>query len=335
MVKKPQDTVRDNFSSDAAELTQLYRSRANELPPAYLDNRIIEAANTVPPKPWVPHGPFDRWAGPAAAAAVIVLCVTLVLHVSREGLTPLVAHHSEKTGAPAIHDQEKNLVSSAEARRSESSTSTDSSTIPPAIESTASSALRAKPVPRDSTPTEPQPFTMEANPGNPSNTPGLARQHQQFTSRKREPEQESGFIANQPPAKTTDSGVPLRPANILAVNVNGSAGAYQFTVTLNNHGLDCESAADWWEIVSEKGDLIYRRLLERRHLSEQPINSIGEPVAIDPDTVVWIRLHQASTGYATTAMKGSVSTGFKERSVSRGFAVDLSTLPPLPPPCNP
>lgn len=319
MVKRPQDTVRFDPSCDAVDLTQLYRSRAQELPPAYLDSRILAAANTVPPKPWVPHGPFDRWAAPTAAVAVIVLCVTLMLHISREGLPPFVTHVSEKNDAPAIRDQAPN----------------HSEKTAKAMESAPPASLRAKPVPRDSVTPETHQFAADEYPRKPSAAPAIPQEQQKFPTRSRQTEQGSGLVANEMSPKTMGPGVPSPAASILAVAVNGSAGAYQFTVTINNHSLDCDRGADWWEIVSKDGSLIYRRLLQPHHVGQPTFDSVGGPVAIDADTVVWVRLHQGSAGYATTALKGSVTTGFQERSVSRGFADDLARLPPLPSACNP
>ena len=74
-------------------------------------------------------------------------------------------------------------------------------------------------------------------------------------------------------------------ADVLTVAVTGQANAYQFNVQVASPDTGCDQYADWWEALSEDGQLLYRRVLLHSHVSEQPFTRSGGSVAIDPDTV--------------------------------------------------
>lgn len=138
-------------------------------------------------------------------------------------------------------------------------------------------------------------------------------------------------ITHQSPS--TDKPVSSPKADVTAVIVSGNEGKYQFSVQIQSPDTGCDQYADWWEVVSLDGDLIYRRVLLHSHTDEQPFTRSGGPVAILADQNVWVRAHMAPGGYGGQAFRGSVSEGFSPASMDMDFARNLETLPPLPENC--
>ena len=97
-------------------------------------------------------------------------------------------------------------------------------------------------------------------------------------------------------------------ADVTAVSVTGNAGDYRFSVTVSSPDTGCDQYADWWEVLGESGDLLYRRVLLHSHVGEQPFSRSGGPVAADQ--VVWVRAHMNPQGYGGVAFKGTVQDGF-------------------------
>jgi hypothetical protein len=122
-------------------------------------------------------------------------------------------------------------------------------------------------------------------------------------------------------------------ADITSVTVSGEAGEYDFSVGIVSPDTGCDQYADWWEVVSEDGDLIYRRILAHSHVDEQPFVRSGGPVPINPDTVVIVRAHMSNGGYGGLAFRGTPGAGFSEVPLSADFASELQTEPPLPESC--
>ncbi len=124
-------------------------------------------------------------------------------------------------------------------------------------------------------------------------------------------------------------------AKVEKVSFTGKEGNYNFSVTLKSPDTGCQQYADWWEVISEKGDLIYRRILAHSHVNEQPFERSGGSVNINANDVVIIRGHMNNSGYGEgdIAMKGSVSSGFQSFTVSKDFASDLDKESPLPSGC--
>ena len=122
-------------------------------------------------------------------------------------------------------------------------------------------------------------------------------------------------------------------ANVLSVQVTGNPGAYQFAVEVASPDTGCEQYADWWEVFSEEGRLIYRRILLHSHVSEQPFVRSGGPVDIAAVTVVYIRAHMNTVGYGDLVMRGTVQDGFKPVEAQAGLGSGLEQVPPLPEDC--
>lgn len=122
-------------------------------------------------------------------------------------------------------------------------------------------------------------------------------------------------------------------ADVTAVTAQGSSGAYTFKVTLKSTETGCAQYADWWEVVSEKGELLYRRILVHSHPDTQPFTRSGGEIALKSSEMVYVRAHMNKEGYVGDVFKGSVHTGFKKVTNLPHFPKDLEKLEPLPTGC--
>jgi len=123
-------------------------------------------------------------------------------------------------------------------------------------------------------------------------------------------------------------------AKVTAVEVRESGEAYTFSVTILSPDTGCDQYANWWEVISDSGDLLYRRILAHSHVNEQPFTRSGGPVSLDPNQEVWVRAHMDPHGYGQVVMKGSVANGFKPDTLSTDFAAELAEADPQPNDCN-
>ncbi len=155
----------------------------------------------------------------------------------------------------------------------------------------------------------------------------------------------------QPPAPTstlaspTETTIPtegnqdmeIHKADVLSANASGEPGGYQFSVEIRSPDLGCEQYADWWEVIDEQGNLLYRRILLHSHVNEQPFTRSGGPVPIEADRIVWIRAHMHPGGYGGAVLRGSPGTGFEPAELPPGLAAEfdprLSQTEPLPADC--
>ncbi len=122
-------------------------------------------------------------------------------------------------------------------------------------------------------------------------------------------------------------------ANVIGAEAGGNSGGYTFSVRISSPDTGCDQYADWWEVLDEEGNLIYRRILAHSHVNEQPFVRSGGPVAVTADDIVWVRAHMNPGGYGGMAFKGSVETGFQEAELDPQFAAEAATLAPLPNGC--
>jgi len=95
----------------------------------------------------------------------------------------------------------------------------------------------------------------------------------------------------------------------------------------------CDQYANWWEIVSEDGTLMYRRILAHSHVNEQPFVRSGSTMNINANQEVIVRVHMNTTGYSVKGYKGSVTNGFAEFLISEDFASELANQSPQPDGC--
>jgi hypothetical protein len=122
-------------------------------------------------------------------------------------------------------------------------------------------------------------------------------------------------------------------ADVVSVEVTGSPNAYQFSVGIASPDEGCHQYADWWEVLSEEGELVYRRILTHSHVNEQPFVRSGGPVTIGADTVVVVRAHLHPGGYGGRVMRGTVQSGFEEVELGSDFAAEVESAPPQPTEC--
>lgn len=122
-------------------------------------------------------------------------------------------------------------------------------------------------------------------------------------------------------------------AKILNVTTSGSENNYNFNVGVSSPDTGCDQYADWWEVLTEDGTLLYRRILAHSHVNEQPFVRSGGPVATGDDAIVIIRAHMNTSGYGTEAFIGSINSGFNEVTLETDFAQNLATMQPLPDGC--
>lgn len=130
-----------------------------------------------------------------------------------------------------------------------------------------------------------------------------------------------------------DAGNALR-ADVVALAASGSAGAYNVAVTLRSPDTGCNQYADWWEVITPDGALLYRRILAHSHVDEQPFTRSGGPVDVQSTTRVIVRAHMNDAGYGGVAFSGSVEAGFAaDPSITAELAPQLVEESPLPNGC--
>lgn len=122
-------------------------------------------------------------------------------------------------------------------------------------------------------------------------------------------------------------------ANVTAVSTKGTEKSYHFSVTIKSDETGCEQYTDWWEVLSEKGDLLYRRILIHSHPDMQPFTRSGGYVKIKKDDVVYVRAHMNKLGYVGDVFKGSVKNGFKKVDKIPDFDEKIEKQTPLPAGC--
>ncbi len=129
---------------------------------------------------------------------------------------------------------------------------------------------------------------------------------------------------------TTTTGADAMLADVLSVSARGSS----FSVEIRSPDLGCSQYADWWEVVTPGGELVYRRILAHSHVDEQPFTRSGGPVEVGAEDTVIVRAHMNPGGYGGRALRGSASAGFSaDPSITASFAADLATAEPLPSGC--
>lgn len=138
-----------------------------------------------------------------------------------------------------------------------------------------------------------------------------------------------------------EQGTPIAPqpvaaralADVTRVEPRGSAGSYLFLVTVRSPDTGCDQYADWWEVITPAGELLYRRVLEHSHAQEQPFARSGGPVNVGEDQEVIVRAHMNRAGYGGVALRGSALSGFKAAPLPPDFAQGLAGQAPRPRGC--
>ena len=125
-----------------------------------------------------------------------------------------------------------------------------------------------------------------------------------------------------------------KQADIVEVQARSIGESYTFYVTISSPDTGCDQYADWWEVISEDGELLYRRILLHSHISEQPFKRSGGPVKLDRNQRVWIRAHMNNTGYGGQVFVGSAKDGFKKGTIPADLGLNLDKMDPLPQGCT-
>ncbi len=135
--------------------------------------------------------------------------------------------------------------------------------------------------------------------------------------------------------ETTDENISMakESARITGVTWSGSAGNYTFSVTIESPDTGCDQYADWWEVITADGTLVYRRILGHSHVDEQPFTRSGGTADIEESTEIIVRAHMNNLGYGTEVMRGTISEGLVKASIDREFALELTATDPLPTNC--
>lgn len=318
VTRKSKDNKPDDRLPGEAEVARVYREAPKDAPPAKLDAAILAAAQRAVTKPRT-RGPFgSHWAVPLSTAAVIVLSLGVLLLLTKHG---------------ALNDREDFAAPLAEA----TAPMTRSVLVAPAPSNSAQ--LQDKASKPKSAPAQEQ----DANASRDPSSSGIESKKAESIAVPATAPEIRGRIAEEQaaPARSSITQDRLKKevtmtvqADVITVQASGQAGAYRFNVTVRSPDLGCKQYADWWEVVSEDGKLLYRRVLLHSHVDEQPFTRSGGPVPIQPDTVVWVRAHMNTGGYGDTAFKGSVKAGFKQAVPQGGFAASLAKQPPLPDGCD-
>jgi len=288
-------------SAEEASLARIYRAAGNEQPSAAMDARIRAAAHEASAR----GRRLKRWTVPFAIAATVVLSVSIVLQMSQQG----------------VIEQEGAAVGRANAP--------ESATAPPPVAEEKPSAISesAPAMRRAIAPGDVSKLKKDAEPAAPA--------------RERADRIEPSRDAPAPvPSKRPEVAAAIAAkeargphADVTKVRVSGSPGGYYFSVTVRSPDKGCAQYADWWEVVSGDGKVLYRRVLLHSHTDEQPFERSGGPVAIQPETTVWVRAHMNTGGYGGAAAKGSVKSGFTVATPPPGFAAEVATHAPLPDGC--
>lgn len=141
------------------------------------------------------------------------------------------------------------------------------------------------------------------------------------------------LVACNSGSSDTKEATVVAKANITEVTAQGNSSGYTFYVTVASDETGCDQYADWWEVLSANGDLIYRRILFHSHPNDQPFTRAGSPVNIQPNDIVYIRAHMNKAGYTGDVFKGSTTTGFLKTNTTPGFSKSIETQAPLPNGC--
>lgn len=127
--------------------------------------------------------------------------------------------------------------------------------------------------------------------------------------------------------------VSMDSAKIIDVQCTGGPNNYTLSVTIESPDTGCDQYANWWEVLTPAGELIYRRILGHSHVDEQPFTRSGGVVNVDPKDTIIVRAHMNNLGYGTQVFKGIVLNGLVLDSLEADFAIELESMEPQPGDC--
>ena len=337
--RKPNESQYTDPLPGEDEMARVYRAATQDVPPVSLDARILAEAQRAVAKPKA-HAPFGgRWAIPLSTVAVIALSLGVVLLLTKQG----ALNHRSELEVPSEYTVAPAVPESADA---------ECVVIVPAVAPPVADMMRsdervAAPAKAKRAAQEPETRIAESVASKPAASAPVELKNKveappatatpQAPGRMQDVDRLSTAREEKTLTRSTAAGVlamKTQGAEVIAVQASGQPGSYQFNVTVKSLDTGCKQYADWWEVVSADGKLLYRRVLLHSHVDEQPFTRSGEPVPIQPDTVVWVRVHMNTGGYGGVAFKGSVKAGFKQVVPDADFATGLDKQAPLPDGCD-
>ncbi len=123
-------------------------------------------------------------------------------------------------------------------------------------------------------------------------------------------------------------------ADVIEVTSRETGGAFQLSVTVRSPDTGCDQYADWWEVLSADGSLLYRRILLHSHVSEQPFTRSGGPVPATSGDLVVVRAHMNPAGYGGRAFRGPIEGPFESAPLPGDFASEVESASPQPDGCD-
>ena len=322
--RKPNPDEHESHLAGEADLARRYRAGPQDEPPAELDKKILAAAKRAIDTSNTGTKFGARWIMPLSAAAVMVLSLGVLLRM----LEPAGLNETDNASAPApLEAAPPTLARNRPARTSVPPH--DQAPSAPPVSTPGDIAERVTAMPAE-------PLTdtdVSAAQAKSDVQPPMAAAQDERRADLSKLAVMDEMKSTQGKLKKETHSVAAK-ANVVAVQVTGKPGAYILTITLRSPDTGCQQYADWWEVVSEDGKLLARRILLHSHVDEQPFTRSSGPVPIQPATVVWVRAHMNTGGYGGTAYKGSVQTGFVQTTPAPGFAAHLATQTPLPAGCE-
>jgi hypothetical protein len=302
-----------------AEIARIYGAGPQTEPPAALDHKILAAAQQAVQTPKQRAAFGTRWAIPASVAAVMLLSLGVLLQMQDPGLPEPDAPAPAPMEASPPGMTRNDPVQSPDRRLSKVQPAS-----PPAAAKIAEGMLTDKVESKEKRQAQvPEPAASQAD-------ASVARERRAEQSNVGALEETFSVRRNA----LQEADTMNIHADVTGVRTSGQAGAYEFNVTLRSPDSGCQRYADWWEVVSEEGKLLYRRVLLHSHVQEQPFTRSGGPVPIQPTTRVWVRAHMNTGGYGGSALLGSVQAGFAPATPEADFAAGLATQAPLPAGCD-
>ncbi len=334
--REPDDTKRKDLLPGEAELARVYRAGGNEAPPPTLDARIQAESRRAVAK-LAARRPFaSRWAVPLSTAAVMVLTLGILLVVNEQSPQDITSPLPSRERGGGEGESRKNSVTPSPQPspiKGEGAAPDAPSAITPKGSEIVGKTDRPESTPgTDSLLRAAPPLVEEAKKLDRATTGAAA------PAPRRESIADERVVGgaqgeDRAKAKLAKEANMRIAADVISVQVSGAPEAYQFNVTVQSPDTGCQQYADWWEVVSADGKLLHRRVLVHSHVNEQPFTRSGGPVAVQPDSVVWVRAHMNIGGYGGAAFKGSVKAGFAKAEPLANFAAGLANLSPLPDGC--
>jgi len=122
-------------------------------------------------------------------------------------------------------------------------------------------------------------------------------------------------------------------AAVIGVSLSGEESNYTFNVTISSPDTGCDQYADWWEVITQDGELVYRRILGHSHVDEQPFTRSGGTIEISSLDSIFVRAHMNNLGYGSLVYSGTIGDGLAVDTLETSFAEELLTIEPLPTSC--